>query len=123
MSAVPRVMLVASDLFFVARIGETCRAAGVALVEMDAAGALELCRSTIPDLVILDLHGPGDPIALARAIKADPASRAVPIVAFYSHVDRDLGERARAAGIDHALPRSAFTAKLPSLLSELRAGG
>ena len=123
MSVVPRVMLVASDLFFVARIGETCRAAGVALVEVDAGGALDLCRSTIPDLVILDLHGPGDPIALARAIKSDPATRGIRIVAYSSHVDRDLGERARAAGIDQVLPRSAFTAKLPSLLSELRAGG
>jgi CheY-like chemotaxis protein len=123
MTVAPRVMLVASDLFFVARIGETARAAGVALVEVGAAGALGFCRSTPLDLVILDLHGPGDPIALARAIKSDPASRAVPIVAFYSHVERDLGERARAAGIEQVLPRSAFTVKLPSLLAGLRAGG
>ena len=121
--SVPRVMLVASDLFFVARIGETARAAGVALVEVDAAGALDLCRSSPPDLVILDLHGPGNPIALARAIKSDPASRSVPIVAYYSHVERDLGERAKAAGIDQVLARSAFTVKLPELLAKIRAGG
>jgi CheY-like chemotaxis protein len=116
-SAIRRVALVAADLFFVARIAETARAAGVALIESDAAAALERCRAEPPDLVILDLHGPGDPIALARALRADPATRAVPMVGYFSHVERELGERAREAGIDTVLPRSALTRRLAELLA------
>ena len=117
MTAARRVVLVATDLFFVARIAETARAAGVTLITTSPGQALEACNVAPTDLVILDLHGPGDPIALAEALKADAETRGVPIVAYYSHVDRELGERARAAGIDRVLPRSAFTAKLPALLS------
>ena len=117
MTPTRRVTLVASDLFFVARIAETARAAGIALETPAPAAALETCRAAPPDLVVLDLHGPGDPVALATTLKADPATRDVPIVGYFSHVERDLGERARAAGIDHVLPRSAFTVRLPRLLA------
>ena len=73
-----------------------------------------------PALVILDLTGPGA-LDDARALKHDPATRAVPIVGFYSHVDHALREAALAAGLDHVLPRSAFVARLPELLKRAAA--
>jgi CheY-like chemotaxis protein len=112
-----RVVAVVPDLFFAARIAETARASGVTLETIDAARALERCREAPPDLVILDLHGAGDPLALARALKADAAARSVRIVGFYSHVDAALRAAALAAGVDEALPRSAFTARLAQLLA------
>lgn len=115
------VLVVVPDLFFATRIASTAKQLGVALREVDTGHALEVCRDATPDVAILDLHGPGDPLALARALKADPDTRAIPLVGFYSHVDQALRENALAAGIDHVLPRSAFTVKLPEILTGTRA--
>ena len=38
------------------------------------------------------------------------------VIAYGSHVDRDLLDAARAAGVDDVLPRSAFFTRLPSIL-------
>ena len=112
-----RVVAVVPDLFFAARISGAAGLAGVVLEMPSPASALETIRRSPPDLVILDLHAPGDPLALARALRADPATRSVPLLGFYAHVDRTLREDALAAGLDHVLPRSAFTVKLPALLA------
>ncbi|HEY2955603.1 MAG TPA: hypothetical protein VGK89_10195 [Candidatus Eisenbacteria bacterium] len=114
---VRRAIVVVPDLFFSTRIGAAAKALGVEVDEVDAARALDACRARPPDLVILDLHAPGDPLALARALGADHATRAVPIVGFYSHVDEALRKAAVEAGVDHVLPRSAFTVRLPALLA------
>lgn len=106
------------DLFFVARIAATAQHLGVTLERASASRAAEQCRANPPDLVILDLHGPGDPLALARELKSHPASRQIPLVGYYSHVEQALREAALAAGIDRVLPRSAFTARLAELLSK-----
>jgi CheY-like chemotaxis protein len=79
--------------------------------------ALERCAAAPPALLLLDLHAPGDPPALVRALKADARTRGIPVVGFYSHVEADLRRDALAAGIDEALPRSAFVQRLPALLA------
>lgn len=112
-----RVIAVVPDLFFATRIAGTAAHLGVALEMPRPEAALELIRRAPPDLIILDLHAPGEPLALARALHADPVIGSVPIVGFYSHVDGALREAAIAAGIDHVLPRSAFTVRLPALLA------
>ncbi len=112
-----RVVAVVPDLFFAARIAGTAERLGVKLALPAPSAALEAVRQAPPDLVILDLHAPGDPLRLARDLRADPATRSLPIIGFYSHVDRELRESALAAGLDQVLPRSAFTVRLPALLA------
>jgi CheY-like chemotaxis protein len=110
------VLAVVPDLFFQSRIRETAKAAGVALEVTSAAEALEACRVVRPDLVILDLTDPADPFALAAALHAEPGLADLPLIGFYPHVMDDLRQRALAAGIE-PMPRSAFTARLPSILT------
>ena len=111
------VLVVVPDLFFGTRIATTAQHLGVAIEQAELSRALEQCRARRPDLVILDLHAFGDPLALARSLKSDATTRDIPLVGFYSHVDQALREAALAAGVDQVLPRSAFTAKLPEILS------
>jgi CheY-like chemotaxis protein len=112
-----RVVVVVPDLFFATRIATTARALDVEVVACTAAEGLEVCRRDPPGLVILDLQGVGDPAGLARALKADPATRRVRIAGFYSHMDRETRRGALAAGVDDVLPRSAFTARLAELIA------
>jgi CheY-like chemotaxis protein len=111
------VVAVVPDLFFAARIRETARAAGVTLIQCPAGRALEVCSAEQPDLVIVDLHGLDDPLGMVRALKRDPATGALPVAGYYSHVDQEARRAAEAAGMDLVLPRSAFTARLAELLA------
>lgn len=112
-----RVVAVVPDLFFAARIAGAAEPLGVTLALPAPGAAREAIRGELPQLVILDLHAPGDPLGLARELRADPATRSVPIIGFYSHVNQALREAALAAGLDQVLPRSAFTRRLPALLA------
>jgi CheY-like chemotaxis protein len=114
---VRRVVSLVADLFFAARIGAAAKALGVALEEPGPPRALEACRAKPTDLVIVDLHAAGDPLALVRSLKADERTRAIPIVGFFSHVDEELRRAALEAGVDRVMPRSAFTHRLPALLA------
>ena len=111
-----RVLVVVPDLFFLTRIEATAAQTGAVIERCNIEALLARCALEPPDLVVLDLHGPGDPIARARELKASAATH-IPIVGFYSHVDGATRERAIAAGIDRVLPRSAFTSKLAELLA------
>jgi CheY-like chemotaxis protein len=114
------VVSAVTDLFFSTRIGAVAKQVGVTLAECPPALLHARCREHPPDLVVIDLHGPGDPLAIVRALKADPATRAIEVLGFYSHVDGALRKAALEAGADRVLPRSTFTARLPALLA---AGG
>jgi CheY-like chemotaxis protein len=112
-----QVLAVVPDLFFAAKIAALARAAGVELSLVPLAQAAARCAQSAPDLVLLDLHASGDPPALVRALKAGPATRAIPVVGFYSHVEGERRRDALAAGADQVLPRSAFVTRLPELLA------
>jgi hypothetical protein len=61
------------------------------------------------DVVVLDAARPG-------ALDVVPLLRGR-VVAFGSHVDSDLLDAARAAGVDEVMPRSAFFRRLSEVLA------
>lgn len=111
-----RVIAVVPDLFFAARIAATGKATGVEVSLLGMPQALERISSDPPDLVLLDLHADGDAPALVRALKGDPRTKGVTVVAFGSHVETERLKAVREAGAEHAMARSAFTRLLPELL-------
>lgn len=116
MSQTRRVVMAVPDLFFATRIATTATHLGVPLEQTTANRLVAACRARPPDLVIVDLHGPGDPVGAIRALRGDPATRGVRVVGFHSHVDDSLRAAALAAGADAVLARSAFTRRLAALL-------
>jgi CheY-like chemotaxis protein len=79
--------------------------------------ALAEMRKAAPALVIFDLNNPRtDPLGTVLAMKGDPALASIPTVGFVSHVQTDLIERARQAGMDEVMARSAFTTGLAEIL-------
>jgi CheY-like chemotaxis protein len=114
---VRRVFAVVSDLFFSVRIAAEAKRAGVALTLLQPAQALDRCAAAPPDLLLLDLHAEREPLALVRALRADERTRTLRVVGFYSHVEDAIRKAALAAGIDAAMPRSAFVGRLRELLA------
>lgn len=81
----------------VARLGLTRAGYDVTIAE-DGAEALVAVRARAFDLVVLDLMLPGmDGIDVCRALKADPATRALPVI-FLTAAHEGAHDEARAAG-------------------------
>ena len=113
------VLALVDDLMFASKIKSTAGQLGVKVTfarSMDA--ALAAMRANMPALVILDLNNPRiDPMGTVAAMKGDPALASIPTVGYVSHVDTDVINAARAAGVGNVLARSAFAAQLPELLA------
>ncbi len=114
---VPTVAVLVDDLFFLAKIQETAKALGAKVLTLNARSTPAAVAEAHPGAVIIDLNfRSASPIDSIRALKADPATAPIPILAFVSHVQEQLIADARAAGCDSVLARSAFTRQLPQLL-------
>jgi PleD family two-component response regulator len=112
------ILAVLDDLMFTSKIKTAASQLGV---EVAFARSAEAARTALdsspPALVILDLNNPRiDPLGLVAAMKANPKLAAIPTVGFVSHVQTDLINAARAAGVRDVLARSAFTQQLPEIL-------
>jgi len=63
----------------------------------DGAQAVEIARRTRPDAILLDIIMPGmDGFAATRALKADEATRAIPVMLVsvkHQHVDQAWGQK------------------------------
>lgn len=114
------------DLFFIAKIDHGLAQVGLTRETVSSAEAvLAARRAGRGALLILDLgHRSLDPMALLTAVKADPAGRDLPVLAYVSHVDRERWARAETLGADKVVARSEFSARLPRLVAGLvaRAG-
>jgi PleD family two-component response regulator len=75
-------------------------------------------RKTAPSLVILDLNNARtNPLGIVASMKQDPALAAIPTVGYASHVQTDVIDAARQAGVGNVMARSAFTQQLAEILS------
>ncbi len=64
--------------------------------------ALDQLHASAPDLILMDVQLPGeDGLTLTRQLKADPATREIPVVALTAHAmagDRELALKAGCVG-------------------------
>jgi DNA-binding NarL/FixJ family response regulator len=106
---------VVGDLFFRSRIQQTAQAIGVQLAFATTEPMLEEALAVGGvGLVIVDLGAKTfDAVGAIAITKKTPGVRCL---AFVSHVDEEAQRRAREAGCDEVMPKSAFTRDLASIL-------
>jgi CheY-like chemotaxis protein len=112
------ILAVLDDLMFSSKIKTTANQLGIPLTfARSADAALGEMRKAAPSLVIFDLNNPRtNPLGIVAAMKQEPALAAIPTVGYASHVQVDVINAARQAGVDEVLPRSAFTTQLAEIL-------
>ncbi|MGH7589057.1 MAG: hypothetical protein ACRELU_10745 [Gemmatimonadota bacterium] len=113
MSSAPAVAVLTEDLFFRAKIEAVAKAVGVPIRFAGSAGEAQGATT-----VLVDLATGARAIDAVGALKAGPDAPVV--VAFGPHREGEAFKKARAAGADRVLARSAFVERLPGLL---RTGG
>jgi hypothetical protein len=105
------VLFVGDDLLARARVEEAAKRSGAKLAVV-APEKVERTAVGGEDLVLVDLERAG---ADLLAVLSEVATRAR-VVGYFSHVDEELGRRARAEGLE-ALPRGRFWRELPAILA------
>ena len=106
------LLAVVDDLIFRSKIEAAARRLGV---EVDVFAAVP-AHAKPWTIAMVDLHlSSGDSIEAIRALRALLPSAA--IVAYGSHVETELFEKAQEAGSTHVLARSAFVQRLPWILN------
>lgn len=106
-----------SDLMFSSKITATANSVGASVAIVRTLEQLENELTSNPaTIVMIDLETTAaDPIeAITQCVNAQPKPR---IIAFGPHVNVDLLTKASDAGADDVMPRGAFTANLPQLLT------
>ena len=106
------------DLFFLAKVHETAKHTGVTL-ETAATGdqLLKAAAGSPAALILVDLNvKQGALEAIERLCAPNGQGNPRRVIAFLSHVQTDLAERARSAGCQDVMPRSKFTQNLAEIL-------
>lgn len=118
------ILLLADDgLMFPSRIGEAARPLGYVLRVAASPGKVREAAGETPAVILINLNARRfDPNALIQSLKADAATRDLPILAFAGHVERDRHAAARAAGADMTAANSSISLHLPKLLARLLSG-
>lgn len=112
----PTCIAIVSDLIFASRITGAAKQVGTMCAVVRSSEALkDALKSEQPATVLVDMSC--DELSPAEAIRTAksqcPGAR---VVAFFSHVQTELMEKAKAAGADDVWPRSLFVQRLPKLL-------
>jgi CheY-like chemotaxis protein len=113
------VLAYLDDIFFQAKVTETARQLGIGLQTCTNAPAFaaELALNK-PRLIVIDLNARANPFEAIEIAK--DRGQDVPLIAFLSHVQTDLAEKARAAGCAEVMPRSKFTRDLATILAQVK---
>ncbi|HEX2240691.1 MAG TPA: hypothetical protein VHJ82_06080 [Actinomycetota bacterium] len=112
----PLVLLVEADLMAKARLGDTVRRLDREMRTTTTAGLVEALLDSDPQILVLDLDNGAE--KLLSELKKARAAGITPkrVIGYYSHVDVELGDAARAAGCE-PIPRGRFWRALNEILS------
>lgn len=104
------LVMIVPNVMFAVRIEDAARSAGAAVLSpIDQVAFLTALRDGAR-LVIIDSSAQNVSwMEWVRAAKDDPSTDAVPILAFGSHQDIELRNRALGAGVDRYMARSNFS--------------
>ena len=118
MNTQPHIVMIVFNLLFATRIEDAARSVGAAvLIPIDQAAFLTALRHGAR-LVIIDSSAEDVPwMEWVCAAKENLATEEVPILAFGSHVDVGLRNRALGAGVDRYLARSNFSEGLNEIVA------
>ena len=84
----------------------------------DAEAGLTLARDERPDLILMDVQLPGmDGLAATALLKADDATRAIPVIALTALAMKGDEERIRAAGCDGYIAKPLAYKNLLAIIS------
>jgi len=112
-----KVLALAGDLLFTVKIADAAKRAGLAAEFAKTDKELLEKAASKPALIILDLNTAGvQPLRLIGKLKDNPELKSTSLLAYVSHVDGELKQKAHDLGCHMVMARSAFSQNLPLIL-------
>jgi len=116
---VAEIFALVDDIFFQAKMMETAKQVNVEMRSFSTGAALLAeWEKQRPKLVVVDLNVRQSPIEVIAAVLASRAE--IRVIGFFSHVQTELAQRARAAGCTEVMPRSKFTKELAAIFARAK---
>jgi PleD family two-component response regulator len=118
------ILAILDDLMFTSKIRAAAKQCGVTvIVARSQEAALAELRQHRPALVIFDLNNPRtNPLGIVGDMKADASLANIRTLGFVSHVQADLIDAARQAGVGEVLARSAFSERIQEIVQRAHLG-
>lgn len=112
-----RVLALVADLLFTVKIADAARRAGMQAEFVKSEKELFEKVPPQPALIIVDLNFAGvQPLKLIGKLRENPELKRASLLAYVSHVDGELKQKAHDLGCHMVMARSAFSQNLPMIL-------
>jgi PleD family two-component response regulator len=112
-----KILAVLDDLMFTVKIHDLAKRGAMAVEFLKSEIDVLLKAKEKPALIIIDLNAHSvNAVRLIQALKAEAETKSISIIAYVSHIQAELKQKAQEAGCDVVLARSAFSTNLPGLL-------
>ena len=113
----PRIFAALDDLFFLVKIQEGAKQAGLEFTQLRTAEAIRAKAGDLPDCFVFDLNcAATKPIESVQWLREQFGNR-VRIIGFHSHVQEELKRKALEAGCNQVFARSVMSSKMAEILS------
>ena len=87
---------------------------------VDAETGMKLARTSLPDLILMDIMLPGmTGLAATTLLKSDPATAAIPIIALTAMLMQDDEKKAKLAGCDAYIAKPFRRQELNATIDDL----
>ena len=118
------ILVVDDDLANLALAEALLQAEGFKVrVAMDAAATFKVLQTVTPALILMDIQLPEvDGWELTRRLKADPATREIPVIAITAYGKPGDARKAQEAGFVEFLAKPVSTRDLPNIVRRHLAG-
>src|SRR5882757_6850062 len=117
----PKILLVEDNEMNRDMLSRRLEKRGYALtIAVDGAQGLALAKSSLPDLILMDMSLPViDGWEATQQLKADPATATIPVIALTAHAMDSDRQKAIAAGCDDFDTKPVELARLLGKIEEL----
>jgi PleD family two-component response regulator len=117
-----RTILVAvNDIFFYTKLRDALKLQGYTLERARAQDEVrEKAAALKPAAAVLNMNDPSvDGLKALEALRADPASKELPVLAFANHEEVETWNRAKALGVTKIVSRNEFSARTKELIEDM----
>ena len=118
--ASPKVLLVEDNLLNLELATDLLEACGIQVISANTGEiAVKLAHEQMPDLILMDLSLPGmDGLQATAALKANPQTRLIPVVAVTAHAMKGDEQKALDAGCEGYITKPIDTRMFPTLVAQ-----
>jgi len=117
---VPKVLLVEDNPMNLELATDLLEACGIEVIAANSGeAAMKLAQEQKPNLILMDLSLPGmDGLQATAALKANPQTRFIPVVAVTAHAMKGDEQRALDAGCEGYITKPIDTRMFPMLVAQ-----